>query len=365
MNIFIIRLALSYINALELKNYLSLESSKCVLLLLYQTKNEVDLKHIELIMDKSQWRAVHYLPYNFEAFQKKHPRYANLGRMRGRISARNAFVDSYNSVLSLYSRCERVIIGNELTTSARHVCHMMKPSEVINIDEGFKTYTALMDRNRRSLMEKTKAYSEQWMKAAIIYVLSGYKIWPLNHVTYFTSYGLDSSVSNTIWLNTFQSIRTELKGKKRKRQVLFLGQSLCELSFVEEEVYIKVLKDIKEYFSEFEFIYQPHRDESADKLQKLRVGAGIDNIKTVTMPIELKILMDDFLPVTVASFFSSALQNLNHIFDDQINVMSFYLSRNLFIASDAKKDEIEGFYNYLRQQKKTGIEIVELTYSNH
>jgi hypothetical protein len=51
-------------------------------------------------------------------------------------------------------------------------------------------------------------------------------------------------------------------------------------------------------------------------------------IRDLGLPIEISLIKDRVLPVEIASFFSSALDNCYHIFGDSLKITSFKLDKN-------------------------------------
>ncbi len=356
MNIFIIRLALSYINVVEAQQHFSIDPEKSILVIMGNDTQPIDAKHIQAIIDLSLWKQVHYVPYNLSSFLGQKPT-----SFSGKFFSSRQMVKKFNEAIPKDKKIERVFISNEFTASMKHFVNATKPHEVINVDEGFKTYTNIKEKFTQSTSSRVAANLKEWLKGLCFNLIAGYKTWPISNVQYFTSYGANESFSDKIILNTFQKIRSATEKKKKRNQVLFLGQSLSELSFIENDSsYIEIIRKVRDHYAPLKMIYQAHRDERPEKLSKMSELLNIE-VQHATIPIEYKIIASDYIPVIVASFFSSALQNINHIYADNVNAQSIYIPSSKFsITNEEKLDEIESFYTYLRHQESEGIAVIDL-----
>lgn len=363
MNVFIIRLALSYINVVEAQQYFSIEPEKSILVIMGKDTQPVDAKHIQAIIDLSLWKQVHYIPYNLSSFidQAKELNADGTNPFRRKYLASRKMVKKFNEVIPTNEKIDRVFISNEFTASMKHFVHIAKPKEIINVDEGFKTYTNIQEKFTQSNLNRIPRHLKEWCKGLCFYLIAGYKTWPISNMRYFTSYGANQSFSDKVILNTFQKIRLVTEEKEKKEEVLFLGQSLSELCFIENDSsYIEIVRKIRDHYSPLKMIYQAHRDEKQGKLKKMRELLNIE-VQHATIPIEYKMIVSDYTPAIVASFYSSALQNINHIFGHNVNVQSIYIPRSIFsITDNAKLIKIESVYKYLRQQESEGIAVIDL-----
>jgi hypothetical protein len=363
MNVFIIRLALSYINVVEAQQYFSIKPEESILVIMTKDTQSVDSKHIQGIIDLSLWKQVHYMPYNLSSFidQTKDFKTDETNPFKRKYLASRKMVKKFNKVIPTNTKIDRVFISNEFTASMKHFVNIANPQEIINIDEGFKTYTNIKNKFTQSNFDKIPGHLNEWCKGLFFNLITGYKTWPISNVKYFTSYGVNQSFSNKIILNTFQKTRLAVREKEKKDQVLFLGQSLSELSFIESDSsYIEIIRKIRDHYLPLQMIYQAHRDEKIGKLKKISESLNIE-VQHATIPIEYKIITSDYVPTIVASFYSSALQNINHIYGHNVNAQSIYIPNSRFsITDNEKSNEIENAYKYLRRQELEGISIIDL-----
>lgn len=56
MNYFVIRLPLTYINAVEARHFFRISSEDSILIILYQNEQSVDIRQIKKILIQDEWR---------------------------------------------------------------------------------------------------------------------------------------------------------------------------------------------------------------------------------------------------------------------------------------------------------------------
>ena len=243
MNYFVIRVPLSYLNAVEAQYYYKIKPEESTLVILCQERYPVDLKIIKTILDASLWQQIYYVSYNLSAFrlsknkEKKQNRFFDLFH---KISAIKEFVKELDSIKQTDKIVSRVFIGNENTASMRHIVNSIKPEEIVIIDEGFAVINNYAEKIKaikgKLRIFSTKAYIKEFFAATMF----GYKIKSLRNVIYFSSYELGNDNNIILIKNTYEKLRLDLSNQTTIKQVLFLGQPLVENFHMTEDVYINL-----------------------------------------------------------------------------------------------------------------------------
>ena len=363
MNYFIIRVPLSYLNAVEAQYYYKIKPEESTLVVLCQDQYPVDLKVIKTILDTSLWHEVHYVSYNLSAFlfnQYRDKKRDSIPGYFNKISVIREFVKELNSIPQNNQTGSRVFIGNENIATMRHIANSINPNEIILIDEGFAVLNTIAEKIK-SMNGKFKGLLlRDCMKEFLAKKMFGYKIQSLKNVVYFSSYQIDSENTIKIVRNTYEKLRLDLSKQKTVKQVLFLGQPMIEHSYMTKDAYFDCMRQIKHYYSSSDFVYCPHRDEHPSNLEQLSSDLGL-KIKYSQLPIEYRLTKEKNLPEIIAAFYSSALQNIYHMFNGMIMIESFKIHSSDFVCENKKTlDEIENCYNYLKMLKSKTFLVTKL-----
>lgn len=363
MNYFVIRVPLSYLNAVEAQYYYKIKPEESILVILCQERYPVDLKVIKIILDDSLWKEIHYVSYNLSAFrlsQKREKERNIFCKYSNNIILIKQFVKELNSVKQDNQTASRVFIGNENTASMRHIVNSIKPEEIVIIDEGFAVINNFAEKIK-TMKGKFRSFSiRDRMKEFFAKQIFGYKLQSLQNVLYFSSYKIGNNNNIRIDRNTYGKLRLDLSKQIPVKQVLFLGQPMIEHSYMDTDVYVDCIRQIKKYYSSSDFIYCPHRDEHPRNLERLKSELGL-KIKYSELPIEYRLAKEKVLPEVIAAFYSSALQNFYHMFDGMVKVESFKIKSSDFACDNKiKLDEIENCYSYLRTLESETFHVTKM-----
>lgn len=358
MNYFVVRVPLSYLNVVEAQHYFNIRPEESTLVVMRQNRHPVDLQVINAIVDPSLWSEIHYVAYNLSSFSEKNTTNPIDSSFR-KAKAIKLFVNELNSVVKKGRTTSRVFIGNEDTVSMRHIAHAVKPEEVIVVDEGFAVINNVVEKKRR---QSSISKVQEKLKIFLSSNIYGYKIEPLREIIYFSSYDFKTGTIRKID-NTYAKLRSQLAKRSPVDQVLFLGQSLVENSHLTEDVYFDCMRHIKNYYGSRKLLYCVHRDEQQGKLQRLQKELNIEILHS-HLPIEYRLTTMDQFPETIASFYSSALQNSHHILKGAVKIESFMLQPGHFISKDESMlNKIHNCYRYLKELESESFRVVELPIS--
>ncbi|WP_018871100.1 hypothetical protein [Thioalkalivibrio sp. ALgr3] len=128
----------------------------------------------------------------------------------------------------------------------------------------------------------------------------------------------------------------------------FLGAPLVERGEVSEGEYFAWLREAVDLAPELKWTYVPHPAESDRWLERLGRETGV-SWKRMQAPYELSLLMEDSPPAVIASWFSSALENLE-MFGVCSELWAFRIPDGS-LASDTLARSARDFYNRQGQAK--------------
>jgi len=350
MNIFVIRVPLSYLNAIEAKHHFGLLSENCILIILYQDHQSIDIQHLKKLVDQNEWERILYLPYNVKSFAKSQGYNLKQIRLRKAFIIKE-FLSFVNDQLRAIKSVQKIFIGDFNIPIMRHICWKVKSREIFNIDEGFKAYQLIDDEKfQRACGLKNKV---KYFMAKLFF---GYNMNLLQGVKYFTAISVPWADNSRIVINYYEKLRSAIKDLHRTDDVYFIGQSLSEIGAMDEDVYLNYLVRINTWF-DGKLCYIPHRGDCENKLKKIENVLGLKVIN-FGMPIEYQLANGSIIPNKIAGFLSSALQNLNLIFSNKIEIYSFKIQSN--DISVEKRYLFETYYDYLQKLDLSSFYFVEL-----
>jgi hypothetical protein len=122
--------------------------------------------------------------------------------------------------------------------------------------------------------------------------------------------------------------------------------------------YLATIKKICNHFifkfgTDIEIIYIPHRDENIDAKHLLRKN----NIKimNINQPIEKYFLENRIFPSCVVGFFSTALFNLDFIFNENANCYFYEIPENTLLGH--QKTELLNTREYFQYTNVNKLEV--------
>lgn len=159
---------------------------------------------------------------------------------------------------------------------------------------------------------------------------------------FFSFYDLSPFKNQNIYKNNFEELRKKISFKTSKNEVLILGSKLSEISIIDEDYYIELIKKISTYFQDKELIYIPHREENRNKIKRIKKEIQNIKIKNIDYPVEFYGINENKKIKTVVSFYSTALYTMSKIYNCEAVAFKFNYEK-----SEHKKniDEVYDFYN--------------------
>jgi hypothetical protein len=364
MNYFIIRCAITYLNAIEAQHYYKLTPHNSILIILYRPDDRLDTEHIVKMIDPSLWKAINFLPYNVQALiSEKIPDYNHKSFFYSKTVKFfyvYKFIRRLNSAIKKNEPVEKVFVGDYNIPSMRHLTNQLRPHEIINLDEGAKVSMIYRKRAKSDRKSFQPVMRKNFWKDKMSSLLFGYKMSALKNVSFFSAWDLGwFETSNNIKVdrNNFEKLKTGLKTLKKDSCILFAGQSLSEVNYMDEDVYLDYLAAVKNWFGGKKIIYVTHRGDHPSKLEKIKKKIGLKVI-SLDLPIEYQLCLKGPIPEAVASFNSSSLQNLDNIAGGLINIFSFYIHPE-HIRPDRRLIAHE-YFEYLALATSESFKVVHL-----
>ncbi len=356
--VFAIRSPYSYLNALELRNFLGLTTSQCHLVIGFKVFDDIDIQQFQGLCDEDQWAAVSYVPVNMDAylFYNKLGQVGSFGVLE-KIRWMKKFVQSIEKVLPPAGEVCGVILQNIEDYLFLHIGNSLASDNIYCLDEGARTICTAMARSDKDNSFVGKVLGE-YAKRNAMGLLYGYRVNPIKSIQYFSCYTVPLRKNDTLAVNTYDLLRTKLQDvPKDLETLLFIGSSLSEVGVVSEEYYLCSLKKILSYYSGKKIHYIAHRGDSEEKLCKIENDIGMKVVK-YDIPFELVISQSESIPYGVVSFYSSVLVNCYKMFAGNLKVVSVRLDYDEI--SNRHKDDIENVYSYFEKISGEDFHLLEM-----
>jgi hypothetical protein len=290
VNIFVIENAWRLINAYEAANYFQTKNNILVVL---ETKNKKNNTQIKKIINSDDWDDIIYIS----------------------IHPRSSFIHYAISLIKLKKyKCDNLFLGwgwyPQLIFANLHF------NNAYLIDDGL---SAVCNYNE---IINNKINYHSLFKKKLRFIFFGLKFLSFNKINFFTAYKLPSYLEHKVFINNMEALLRghDLSSFNPTEEIYIIGQPMAEKGMVSEKDYESFVEKICINFGEKNIIYIPHRDEKIDRIK----GLGLNNmtIKDLNGPIEQYFLKNNLVPSIVIGFFSSALANLDFIF--QKNTKCFF-----------------------------------------
>lgn len=363
MNFFVIRLPLTYLNALEAQSYFHIKPEESVLIILYLEIDSVDIRQINKILDPGQWSEIHYLPHNVESLHNgsddNKENYKKISYAEKWKNIRR-FVRRFDEVLKDRQGVEKIFIGDYSIASMRHIVNTLKVKErnVFLLDEGLRVY-----RNYRTAVSRKKKGTgyifdvNKW-KYFVASLIFSYRMEELKAFSYFSSWDLPETEEMKVYKNDFRHLKKNIDNLEKSSSVYFLGAPWLDRKLIDPDVLFAYYKKIKEHFSGRKIVYVPHRDEQQKYIDFLAENTGFE-IVNFHLPIEYVICFLGPVPSAIASFHSSALQTCSNILGENSRVVSFYMNTNDLCSSIGK--DMEAGFKYYESIETDYFQVVRLS----
>lgn len=329
-NLFIVRSPLQLMNAIEAKEHFSTKHN--ILLIIHDSTTSsasANSTQMQLVSKLSTFDEEIDFYYPSKSKFSKLSSQAKLIKKLQQKNYEHIFTGDYGII-------NQLIISN------------LKTISTYLLDDGTMTMTT----HANKLHPNHKSSWEQKIKL-LRYKIFGLSIKQNNPINLFTNYNISPHGSEQVITNNYNFFKKAYLEKALKDESLYLlGQPFTQARLMTDEVYINYLKKIIYHYKK-KIIYIPHRAEIiSDQLKAL-----ISNQFTIQKnegPIEIVFLSRNIYPMHVVSFYSSALFNLEKIFETTTIDAIKIDSKDLLRYHD-------GIHLCYEGMKNTRINVIELT----
>jgi hypothetical protein len=339
-NIFLVKSPLQLLNAIEAKHHLELDDKDCYLLIMGDRKSYSQL--LKLVIASQQWSNVVLL--NRVGLVTGDPwsvcdDLGDIDRLRKTLLRSSLFsIRRLNRLARAIKDVQYIFIGNNNSPLMRHFANSLEHQHTVLLDDGTATLDIARQRMEGQVARKANKLSKRIRLAAkrIFQKLNAHQP---ESVVFFTAYKIEVRDSDRIISNDFSYLRTKAKDLPATDAVYFLGSPLSEVGLMTEAGYLQQLAMVRDEYSAREFVYVAHRRENKQKLDTISQYTGV-RVCLFEYPVEYQLAMLGPRPTTIVSFITSALDNLNVILGNSVNITAYHLLQ----GSYAERERIDAVY---------------------
>ncbi len=316
-NIYIIRTPLQLLNALEAKHHFPAETN---ILIVNAREGQVNKSQIDTFLSKEEWDEVIWVD---------------------RFMGNSVFLQSVRIIRRFKKeRIDRIFIGffrgfKKIFISNVHA------DEIYLLDDGAAT-TLEYQKRMPQLMQETFALKER-----LRYGFFGLSTQVKRMPDWFTTYSIEPHNGQKIVQNSYEYLRETYLNQCQwdDDHVYLIGMELSKKGFIREATYFEAIEKAIRHFDK-KIVYIPHRYEKEGSLKDLREGFGDDlEIRQLGMAVEIYFLKNRIYPAQVVSFFSSALFNLEKIYEKS-EIYALFLPEEKLLTM---KEEISDCYREMQR----------------
>lgn len=315
-SLFIVRSPLQFLNAIEARERFKCDETVLVLMFNKNPKNNEQMRSL-LITD--DWcKTIEYDQQKFSRLQR--------------------FSAQANLVKSLKSNAYDYIFSGDFGTINQIILANVEADKIYLVDDGIATiaiHKKVSNKNyfrQQNLSRRMKFYR---------YCLFGLAYRIKQPINFYTIYDIKSTDTLEVIHHEFDHLKASMLQQCELEDVTYLlGQNMIETGLMSAEIYLSYVKKIIAHYPG-KIIYIPHRTEvGIDTLEKLENDFFI--VRKSVGAIELVLLDSGIYPAHIISFFSSALFNLDKIFNNSIIDAIFIDPKDI----KKFKKEIEASYQF-------------------
>lgn len=262
-----------------------------------------------------------------------------------------------NSVLGIfnnYGEPKNLFFGNYKNEGMLDIANRYEhKANIIFLDEGNTTIKYLKNRNKHlSKKIKDKFLSSNTVKRVFFNIKNNH---PKGEVSFFTVYGGESTPHTDVIHNNYENNKVNLINQKEfLDKNIFIGSIMVEFNLIEINVYIELLKSIKDNYGDF--IYYAHPKEKDKDLKYYSEELDLE-IKRLDEPIELHFISKENVESTILTFQSSAIINLSKIFGNRLNYIVFKIPSYKIINKSYFPELEEIYENFEKCEHISPIEL--------
>lgn len=293
-NLFVIRTPLQLFNATEARDRFHPDDENH--LLLYFRK-AVDLAQMETLLD-DRWQQITRFPFT-GVRQQFYPLWLNrIARQLGTV--------------------HRLYTGL-LSNIPLHLANTLQPEEFWLLDDGNET-----------LLQARQV--EQWRTepgsrpvVSLKQRLLGRKLdrTICDRLNYFSLYQPPGVSEQRLVQNDYRSFRSKVARLPKREAICFIGSNLVP-QYLAESDFLALMREVVAFYAPQPVSYCAHRYES-DALLAAVADCGLQVVKYPTI-LEYAFVQQGYVPATVATFRSTALDTLHRLYGVKQQIFSFDLS---------------------------------------
>jgi hypothetical protein len=364
MNLFLLTAPYQILNALEAIHYFQFTNNSLWVI----DTGHFTRAQFKSVIDPILWQSVRYYDFRYKLpqldFGKNRP-----AKLWDHILEFYLLFDQFRKrqradriTRSISDPIDNLILGNyqrEYDKHMRHMANRLHFRRMVLLDVGTDTLRNNRDREIDHAPEPLTSVKEPHnglhrVKRAIKRALVDWNTQGVPELTFFTTYELAVSGQDSVVPNEYAYLKSVVADAKSSDTVFFVGQPLVDQRYITIESFNLCMERIKEHFVGQRIVYIPHPRESEVQLHAVR-RLEIE-IQRFAAPFEYAVAFSGERPHSIASFFSSVVENSAAIFGDTVAVKAFRLPES-FLLKDWV--EVAQVYQQFGEKKSTDIEIVD------
>ena len=329
-NLFIVASPLQFLNAIEAKE--AFKTNNNVLILMYNTNlNATDANQKSTLLHQEDWDEI--IQYDLGSVHKNKRFFYQVRLIKSLLKFQYDYIFSGS-----FGTMHQVILAN------------LKPQHIYLIDDGnatIFTYEQVKDNKYFSTLSFSR-------KARVLRFLLVNLKWKINQdINFFTSFNIQPLKNSKVVYHDFTYLKSnKLRECKNDNHIYLLGQNLADIGIMSKNIYLNYIEKIMKHNDE-KIIYIPHRSEEIDDRYNYLISDSF-KIEVSEGPIESVFIAKNIYPKIIISFVSSALYNLDRIFD-KAEVYAIKINPEDLLI---KKDLVQKCYDFF---DNTGVSVIELS----
>ncbi len=329
MNLFVITSPLQYINAIEALSFFSIKSTEAILVI--KLSHDINSnQQLQELINKKDWYKI--------IINKKEKGFWNFIKDLALLKNLNTNYISF----------KRVFIGDFLQWNSRMFIINIKAKEYLLLDDGLSTIHIYENclKKIEDFRDNRKDVKIKSLIAKILYKLKT-NISDKKNINLFTSFKLLAYPNIKIYENNYFVLKSRQNStlKKMNFSTIIIGSPFVDKNMLSQDTYLNYLSQIQKSYQNTKIKYIPHRAESKNLLNQIKQLDNID-LYTINNSVELEFLDINLTGVTVAGFYSTALVNLNKMYN--LNKIDSFII-DFSHLDETIQNRISEAYHYLGQ----------------
>lgn len=264
----------------------------------------------------------------------------------------------YDAFFRAWQGVPNLVIGNYHQAHFRHLANCFHDARCILVDDGTDTFRVARARRElaaRATDQPTQFARRRSLKQRLLAREVAWNDTPRESLVFFSTYDLDLPVADTLVRNHYPRASRQAAARPNDGRVIFLGQPLFEDGYLAREDFQAVLADVRRSHAGQPLVYIPHPREDRQALRGVLAECGIA-MQEIDKPFEFYLLDSVTLPSTVASFFSSALDNCRLIWGRRMRLVAHRIAPERLRTS---REFVAEIYRYFASHGQGSIEVLE------